>query len=554
MAWRALRLPTLANVAALSVGALFVTAWSLGAMAPSQAYAPSVREIAPVDMRSRCAADAAADVDRGAAFLLALAPVDARRAFERAADRDPDCALAGWGRAMSWLPADPLRLPDLARREGGAALRRVSGRGTAREQAYVAAAAFIFDRPADVPEAVRLRDHRDAMRKLAAAFPDDPVATILLARATLMLSTLPDDQFQNEAATIVERRFGAAPDQLGAGLTLLLTRDRLHAARMALPAAEAVARLATLPLPRHLPARTFARLGDWSAAVESTEAAIALAGSPGAAELVYGVERRDVAAEWLVDAYLQQGRVARARVLIEEVRRAVEAGVGVEDGPARAALSAAIARMETRYILARGAWTRGRTSEARTLGCDDPPPSPACPFIQAYSAARLAWPGANADLLADATRLLDPLGGAGAAGPASVAELLRVLVRAAIAAGQEEHQELELLASHAIELEERLQRSGQLVLPLAPTQELCGDLFLQARRFQQAQRHYRDALALWPNRAHALLGVARASAGLDDRQGATDAYQRFLELWRQADRGLPELEEARKWLDTVPAR
>ena len=61
-------------------------------------------------MKSSCAADAVDDVNRGAAFLMALAPLDARRAFDRAAERDPDCALAGWGRAMSGCRVDPWRM------------------------------------------------------------------------------------------------------------------------------------------------------------------------------------------------------------------------------------------------------------------------------------------------------------------------------------------------------------------------------------------------------------------------------------------------------------
>lgn len=596
----------------------------------TQSYAVVPRDIAPVDMRSTCAADVVADVNRGTAFLLALAPLDARKAFERAASQDPDCAMAGWGRAMSWLPSDPASFTEVAQREGRDAVRRAAGRGTAREQAYVAAIALVFDQPADVSLPMRLRRYRDAMRDLAAAHPDDTVAALFFARATLLLSTAPDDDFQREAASMVEQRFGASPDQLAPALTMLLARDRPTAPQLAKPAADVVARLATTPLARHLPARTYARLGDWDAAVTSTEAAIKLAGSPASPELVYGPDHTDVAAEWLVDALLQQGKVARAAAVTEDVRGALrataeaepaadasptgaspggEAGRGERtptppgplapeprgqgggepgadraDGGAspRAALHAALVRMDVRQILARADWTRGR-EWVRALGCDRTTPangaareravaSPApardvaagpelsssrdvldaCAFLGGYSAARLAWPGAKPDQLADAARLAEPLGGTGSARTASVRELMRVLVRAAMAAGQEEHPELELLASHAIDLEERLLRSGQLVLPLAPAHELVGDLFFQANRFDQARRHYRDALMAAPNRARSILGTARASVRLDDREAATAAYRRLLDLWDDADPDLPELNEARRWLDVAP--
>ena len=320
---------------------------AVAVMALVQGYSPSPRDIAPIDMKSSCMEEAAVDVNRGAAFLMALAPLDARRAFNRAAERDPDCALAGWGRAMSWLPVDPWRMSQLALREGRDALRRVAGRGTPREQAYVKSAAALFDDAGSgttpVPIGTRLARYRDATRNLAAEFVDDQFATIVFARATLLLSTVPGDDSAREAATIIERRFGvefpstqlvqAKSDnlQLGAALTLLLARDGPTLADTSKGAADAVARMATLPLARHLPSRTYTRLGDWTAAAASTEAAIKLAGTPASPELVHGIDRRDVAGEWLVEAYLQQGRFAKADSLIAEIRRALDAGVGAED-------------------------------------------------------------------------------------------------------------------------------------------------------------------------------------------------------------------------------
>jgi hypothetical protein len=641
-----------------------------------QAYSPAPRDIAPVDMKSSCTAEAAVDVNRGAAFLMALAPLDARRAFSRAVERDPDCALAGWGQAMSWLPIDPWRMSQQALREGRAAVRRAAGRGTPREQAYVTSAAALFDDPSSepyrssvpsslpsprpapgqtsapapgepsAPIGTRLGRYRDATRNLAAEFVDDQVATIVFARATLLLSTVPGDDSAREAAAIIERRFGvefladrsstaqpsglaapsasalampladrsstaqpsglAAPSapalamlsaqaggasasqsdslQLGAALTLLIARDGPTLADTAKGAADAVARMATLPLARYLPSRTYTRLGDWTAAAASAEAAIKLAGTPASPELVHGIDRRDVAGEWLVEAYVQQGRFAKADSLIAEIRRALDAGVGADDAVAREAMFDALVRMRVRYVLARADWTSGLEANVRAQGCDaasassaatlpsplsaslpgSVSPSPAtsltgfpstamsCAFLQAYSAARLAWPGAKAERLQEAARINERLGGVNG-GQTSIVELLRVTVRAAIAAGQEEHPELELLLMHASDLEERLLRSGQLVLPFAPVAEIAGDLFHQANRFEQARRRYSDALIARPNRARAFLGIARASVRLDDPNGATNAYKQFLDAWKDADPDLPEIAEARAWIAKQPA-
>ena len=69
-------------------------------------------------------------------------------------------------------------------------------------------------------------------------------------------------------------------------------------------------------------------------------------------------------AEWLVEAYLQQGRFAKADSLIAEIRRALDAGVGADDAAARDAMFDALVRMRVRYVLARADWTRGLEADA----------------------------------------------------------------------------------------------------------------------------------------------------------------------------------------------
>jgi DNA-binding winged helix-turn-helix (wHTH) protein/tetratricopeptide (TPR) repeat protein len=81
-----------------------------------------------------------------------------------------------------------------------------------------------------------------------------------------------------------------------------------------------------------------------------------------------------------------------------------------------------------------------------------------------------------------------------------------------------------------------------------------------------AARHYKDALAEYqrildhraicpvsPYIALAHLGIARTRNALGNRAGARTEYERFLDLWHNADRGIPIFIEARKELSTLPA-
>jgi tetratricopeptide (TPR) repeat protein len=81
--------------------------------------------------------------------------------------------------------------------------------------------------------------------------------------------------------------------------------------------------------------------------------------------------------------------------------------------------------------------------------------------------------------------------------------------------------------------------------PLKPAPELFGEILLELGRPREAAAEFARALARWPNRSLTLLGLARASAALGDRDSARGHYRRLLANWRRADPGLPELQEAR---------
>jgi Flp pilus assembly protein TadD len=82
--------------------------------------------------------------------------------------------------------------------------------------------------------------------------------------------------------------------------------------------------------------------------------------------------------------------------------------------------------------------------------------------------------------------------------------------------------------------------------PLLPrVHELLGASLLVEGRSAEAVAAYEQALSLTPNRASALIGLARACAAAGDRVKAAAAYRRLLDSWHRADAGLGELAEAR---------
>jgi tetratricopeptide (TPR) repeat protein len=115
----------------------------------------------------------------------------------------------------------------------------------------------------------------------------------------------------------------------------------------------------------------------------------------------------------------------------------------------------------------------------------------------------------------------------------------------ALAAGRGE--EAVLRMQEAVSLERELPPPLGPPRPIKPAAELFGEIFLELRRPREAAVEFERALARWPNRSLALLGLARASAALGDRTSARRHYGRFLVNWRGADPALPELQEARSF-------
>ena len=135
--------------------------------------------------------EARAYFNQGFQLMYAFAKEDAVRSFREAWKRDPDCAICYWGEAWAWGsylngPMRPFEAPHAyaAMQEAIARLDRASE----SEQAYIKALAVRYVEDFD-PEMRRDEDeaYAEAMREVAAAYPDDLDAATLYADALFLL-------------------------------------------------------------------------------------------------------------------------------------------------------------------------------------------------------------------------------------------------------------------------------------------------------------------------------------------------------------------------------
>ena len=133
-----------------------------------------------VHFGTSCAPAVQAAFDRAVALLHSFAYEAADAGFADAAARDPHCAMAHWGRAMThyhqlWeVPAGAGLAAGIAESDRAAAM---SG-GTPRERALVAALGIYYAQADKAPPAARAMLYSDAMAIVVHDYPaDDEIAT-----------------------------------------------------------------------------------------------------------------------------------------------------------------------------------------------------------------------------------------------------------------------------------------------------------------------------------------------------------------------------------------
>jgi hypothetical protein len=501
-----------AILVASAAGALRIDA---GAAAVPQRYTPAAAPIAPVAMSTSCRPEAAGAVDAGAAWLLVRAPAEARAAFGRAVDTDPDCAVGHWGEALA-------RADEAARGSTTAvgAIEASVGRAlavparTPFERAAVAALRALRERVAapGVPAAwpARFAAYRDA---LCAAAPADRLARLWCARALADVSAGLPHAAADALAHVVELTRARALDAGEAVIVLEVAPDP-----QAPIVARALAAIASANPPARVPhalaAWTAIRRGEWTAAVTAAERARAATGAADAGDAI----GRDVLDAQL-EALFQLGRRADAYAIVHRAGK----------GPDAARFAARVV-LGDRRLDGRGLADRATLALDATAAAAWP-----IVFVDGLDAALGAWPGGDATRIARARAAATALDALTPPGLPSEPALARTLIDAAVAASQDEHPELALRLAHAVDLERALVTAGRVRVPLIPARELGAELWLRTYRYDDARREARALLEAQPQRVSPYVVLARAAARTSDPAAAADAWRRVLELRAAAD-------------------
>jgi tetratricopeptide (TPR) repeat protein len=497
-----------------------------------------------------CSPDAQKQFDVATALMHSFWYAEATKAYEKVAQTDPKCAMAHWGIAMSlyeplWEAPDPGRL----KRGSQAVARARELSPTGREADYVDAIGRFYADYATVDHRTRALAYEKAMEVLSAKHPEDREAAVFYS-LSLLGTALPTDKTyanQKKAGAILEKLFVAVPDHPGIAHYIIHSYDYPPLAARSLEAARKYSRIAPdSPHALHMPSHIFTRLGLWDESIQSNIAS--------AESALRHVRKKDPesgsfdqahALDYLMYAYLQQGREKEARRAQEELRAIRR--LDRQNFAAAYALAAA----PVRWALERRSWTE---AASLTLSPDwfdwsrYPWAEGLVRLGRGIGLARIGKTAAAHVEVSALAEIRDALNAAKNAYWADQVEIWRLEAAGWTAQAESKPEEARKLLTDAAALEDSTEKHPVTPGPIQPAREMLGDLLLEQKQPEAALLEYEAVLKGSPARFNALYGAARGAelAGMDDK--ARTHFASLMELAGKNESQRRELGEARAYL------
>jgi hypothetical protein len=492
----------------LSMAAAAVLCLLPARAATQHVHAPagSPEKLGTVHFATSCSPAAAPLFDRAVALLHSFEFGASIRAFDAVLASDSTCAMAHWGIALSrWT--NPMaagnRSPAVLRQgkqAADAALRLAAG-ASERERGYIRAVSQLYEDFERRDQRTRIMAYERAMGELAARHPADTEAAIFHAIA-LAASASPTDktyESQKRAGAILESLFAAHPDHPGLAHYIIHSYDYPPLADRARAAAQRYASIAPAAAHAlHMPSHTFTRVGMWEESVSTNRRSMEVAlGTGSISEALH-------AADYAMYAYLQMGREAEARAILDglpALAARFDPNAITGAAPGSAGLFA-LAAIPARWALERRAWR-----EAAALR----PVATAFPYTEAMTYFARSLGASRTGNLAAARTALDSLASIqqrlSAAGEAFWAEQVAIqhlTAQAWLAFAERRTTTALARMREAAAREDATEKNAVTPGPLVPARELLGDMLMELRRPAEARAEYRATLRKEPNRRHAL--------------------------------------------------
>lgn len=489
--------------------------------------------------------------DQGLMLTFGFNHWEAGRAFRAAQALDPSCAICFWGEALTLGPNINAPMDPSAAAPAMAALKqaeRLAAGASEKEQALIAALSTRYSADPQAERAALDQAYADAMRDVAARFPDDLDIAALYAEAMMDLSPwdywadggkAPKGRTADIVATL-ERVLAADPDHAGAIHFYIHAVEASDRPERAEPYAD---RLAALKLKAghltHMPSHIYYRLGRYAEALEINKAAVANDEAYLAQVKAEGIYPGGYYPHNIHFLLVSAQMAGDGRTAIEAAEK-LEATVSEESVKAFPNFQP----VKVAPLFAHAQFSDPETILALREPAGD------LPYVQAmwryargtaYAAqGDLAAARAEADAIEAIGRTADltDLVGAGVPAP-DVLKLARHIVLARIARAEGDLQTAirEFEAAHAIE------KSLAFMEPpfwYFPVQQSLGAVLLLAGETERAEAVFRASLEAAPNNGWACFGLAEVHKRRGETAQAAALQERLDRTWA-GDRAMLDL-------------
>ncbi|MBI4564659.1 MAG: hypothetical protein HY716_08225 [Planctomycetes bacterium] len=529
----------------------------------SQLSAGDLRRSGTVRLEIACGPEVKEDFQTAVALLHSFFYEEARRRFEDIARRDPDCAMAWWGVAMTyyhplWAPPAPEEMTQGVQAVEKA--KKLGGKTEIERGLIEAIDAFYrtFDKPEPGPVAqschgprahgARAEAFRAKLEALHKKHPDNLEVEIFYALSLLATAPPTDKTYRNQllATAILEPLFERHPGHPGIAHYIIHAYDYPALAARGLIAARQYGDIAPwVPHALHMPSHIYTRLGMWKDSIEANIASADAAREYTAREYGGAVWYDELhALDYLVFAYLQTAQDPKAAEILEYVR-----GIRKFVDPNFAA-AYAIGAIPARITLERKRW-----KEAAALRVIHPEFVKPFPFAEAHTEFARAVGAARAGDVATARQALARLEELREALKEpkfrwwiDQIEIQRLAASGWLAKAEGNGAQAEKLLREAAALEDKAGTHPVTPGQILPAREQLGDFLMELGRPGEALVEYEKSLEAFPNRFNSHYGAGRAAEAAGRRDAARRHYERLIEMAGGGNSRKEELARARAFL------
>ena len=509
-------------------------------------------KIGSVSLQNSCADAVQPHLQRALALLHHMTYAGSEKYFGAALAADPDCAIARWGVAMSWLHPLWVDVPDPA---GFAEASRLLAEAqalpdkTPRETAYIAAINAYYD-TWPLPERDRLAAFERGWREVFETYPDDQEAQAFYALA-LMATATPDERglaTRARAGAIVEALLAQSPDHPGALHYTIHAYDTPTLANQALPVAYEYGAVApNVAHALHMPTHIFTRIGIWldSVTMNQRSEEAALQANPGkmSSQFLHALD-------YEVYARLQSGEDVSVAAAVDHVLQL--------EGPymplSLEASAYALAAIPARFAMERQDWAVGVGLEPRTPASfpwqeHDAPYEALTHFARGVSGARSGDLETARNALTELNRMRRVIQTMDTNSYWTSQIDVQIQTVEAWSAFAREDTEVALRGMRrAAAIESQTDKNAVTPGEIIPARELLGDMLLALGQPAEALATYEAEFERSPNRFNTLYGAAKAAEQLGDRATAGRYYAKLVDNCKDAEIERPRLLEARAFL------